>query len=656
MAEGRDNLQKIFDILKRSDEHRARSALIGALDEKDSNIKLLAVDSLMARTNDEEALREVLKRYNEYPVAIRATLGQDEKVFFRSALELVKHPVESSRVTALNYYAEAGTPGILELIMFLINVPEDAVKLALIEAVYRIIGRFLKAKAEFESDFKSAGHGTSESEEDKAELAERKTRLAQNEHRIIRALTNSLAFFETHHEEGFVRQLTSLGRRGYEALARFLKRDDTELADTIYHILRESDDGDTVGALVWAAAAADSVVRERGAEIVQAHDPASFMNGLWEYFSTTGEKELAELGSRMETLPWLKMLEKYSNDLDAEFLLKNIVVAANVQDDTSLASLAVVAAGKDFTDVHMRTIDFLGRKGSGKTFAVLARFVSSPDVKVRRGAFRAAVKADAPNRERVFLPLTKDPDPDLRAEASHDVSRVSYAKFKGAYQNLDQATRRYALLAIIKMDESIVSTIDAEIDGEEPESLIRGLGIIELLDREKAVAGRIVQLAQHSDIGIRAAAVRLLGKTGTPEAVKMLIASISYKDRRVRGAAIEALQFVDHPRIRKVLWAYVKSPDNRLRANAIRALWGVGEKKVEADLLEMLRSEDELLRRSGVWVLSEIEYPHAVNVLGEMAENDPIALVREKARLALKKIYVREKSKAQAQASGIAGY
>lgn len=157
-------------------------------------------------------------------------------------------------------------------------------------------------------------------------------------------------------------------------------------------------------------------------------------------------------------------------------------------------------------------------EGKGDAVRLLTVFLGSDDPHLRRDVVLAVAK-HAPGEIDTVRPLLRDPDPSVRA---------------------------WVLVALWRMGDPAIPPrlLDFLAGDSRPER-----GVAEyILKKTGAVweTSRIGALLDHRDPGVRAAALRVLGEFGTPEARALVAARLSGEDRDLE--ALDAvIEFFDDP-------------------------------------------------------------------------------------------------------------
>ncbi len=131
---------------------------------------------------------------------------------------------------------------------------------------------------------------------------------------------------------------------------------------------------------------------------------------------------------------------------------------------------------------------------------------------------------------------------------------------------------------------------------------------------------------------LQASFVIALGRFGDHGDIDLLAEHLQHADSRVRANAVEALATIGTEECYKYLIPVMQDEDNRVKANVIKALQAYGGAPL-FELLKKMAIEGEVwMRDSALFALSRFKTPHALAVIGRIAQSDPLERIREKAR------------------------
>ena len=126
-------------------------------------------------------------------------------------------------------------------------------------------------------------------------------------------------------------------------------------------------------------------------------------------------------------------------------------------------------------------------------------------------------------------------------------------------------------------------------------------------------------LACEEDVKVRATLLKALAFVGDGAAVPIILEYFDDPDNRVRANAVEALGQYKDPKLIKHFKMMFNDPHNRVRGNAMLALACFAEKEFKNSLRKMTRSTLPSTCLTALYVLSKLEEPWAISLLGRMA-------------------------------------
>jgi HEAT repeat protein len=334
---------------------------------------------------------------------------------------------------------------------------------------------------------------------------------------------------------------------------------------------------------------------------------------------------------------WIKILREHKDPKFRRFALIALDYG-NAATRTGLAAILETSEKDEDPQVRRDSVILLGKYG--------------PEVK---GSLKAIVAR-----------LQNDKS-DVVREAAATV--IGNDKFKGAAQDYvnvladalkdsHKGTRIAAVTALRNTGDYAKSVIPALIDAarnraEDP--LVRAVAIhvVSRLgkDNSQSMPLLVELLNEENPLSVREAAIEGMGRTGTsaPEAITALGKTLAAKNIELRRAAAVSLNALGLKAISS--WPAVKSrlaekesePDTSIRNHLIRLAGTLGKEQPEAiPVLTDLAVTDEATenRIAAIQELGELgaRARGSVKVLGEIAEKDARASVREAAAKALKLI------------------
>ena len=226
-------------------------------------------------------------------------------------------------------------------------------------------------------------------------------------------------------------------------------------------------------------------------------------------------------------------------------------------------------------EVREATVSALGRFGDGKAIKPLEASLEDSSAAVRKIASESLTSLG-------WQPVTP---------AETALFRIARQDWEGAI-----ASGQEAIPALIRVLDSSDSTARL--------SAIRVLGRTASPD----AIGPLISSLKDPDEGIRAAAATALESVGAPEAIEHLLQAVRDKDRNVRKAVVRALGHTNDPRAATVIITLLRTHETDMQEIASQALVNLGTSAI-ADLIAVLSETDSLLRESVPAILVRIGAP-----------------------------------------------
>ena len=126
-------------------------------------------------------------------------------------------------------------------------------------------------------------------------------------------------------------------------------------------------------------------------------------------------------------------------------------------------------------------------------------------------------------------------------------------------------------------------------------------------------------LAKEEDVKVRATLLKALAFIGDRDSIPVILEFLDDPDNRVRANAVEALGNFGDASLIKYFKIMFNDPHNRVRGNAMLALAPFAEREFRNSLRKMTRSSLPSTCLTALYVLSKVEEPWAVSMLGQMA-------------------------------------
>jgi len=232
-------------------------------------------------------------------------------------------------------------------------------------------------------------------------------------------------------------------------------------------------------------------------------------------------------------------------------------------------------------------------------------------------------------------------DPLIAALADSD-SKVQYAAFSSL---IKIGARR----AVMPMIDTLINNLDSQLWALLKLNIGMRLraGLIELVDRgDNDLSDHLHKILTTEDSTLdehqRALFIRLLGKTGDPRRVDMLISILLRNNVSLQVAAAEALGMVGDKRAVPPLMLFVRESedtfsDNAVREVAVEALGRLGDLVAFDPLISCLSDPNEWVRRAAAEALGRLGDARATEPLAQSLQ-DYSPMVQDAAFAAIKQL------------------
>jgi HEAT repeat protein len=215
-----------------------------------------------------------------------------------------------------------------------------------------------------------------------------------------------------------------------------------------------------------------------------------------------------------------------------------------------------------------------------------------------------------------------------------------FRRFFEEFDRLDPVAREVACATLSRVDPELDAELTEVLTSVEGGVRLRAVKIVAALSREREVEETLLELVGDPDERVRSTVVKTLAALNSEPAVRALLEAVTDFDRRVVANAVETIEAGGYSELLGLVRILAGHANNRIRANAVKTLIKAGSPGAGQMLEEMLASPAEMMRLSATWVLGEVvrqsgggrEYPGGLERLRSMAQGDPSARVRERAR------------------------
>lgn len=440
--------------------------------------------------------------------------------------------------------------------------------------------------------------------------------------------------FPDHDRDVFLDLLPEFGTRSLPLIVRVLKGERGRLfVEPLTKALMKSAADGCVELVLALAAHKTYAVAMVGKRVLRQRVDGPFHVALAERMVELAENRVAEMSGEVFGEALLEAVPHLEREVAASLLEPALEQAADASEGQDRAEAFLEHPA---TDVQIAAVQALRRLGCPNGFEAVGRVLASFADPVRLAAAHLVIELAPENSAALLTPLLGSADPEARAIAIREVSKISLTRFLDKFDAMDQRAREVAAKALAKIDDKLIDRLGDEIGSLDAERRIRALKVVDLLQAGAELRDLLLEMLGDPDVRVRATAVRMVRLTGSVDGSKILIDALSDPDRRVRANAIEAFEQLDDPSYVDLLVPFLRDRDNRVRANAAKALWNLGWPDARDVLVAMVADEDPRMRVSAVWAIREANFLGARELLQtrEIAERDPDVRAKIKEALA----------------------
>jgi len=122
-----------------------------------------------------------------------------------------------------------------------------------------------------------------------------------------------------------------------------------------------------------------------------------------------------------------------------------------------------------------------------------------------------------------------------------------------------------------------------------------------------------------------------LGRFANHEDISVIAQFLMHEDARIRANAVEAMAMFDSEDACRHIISCMSDEDNRVKANVVRVLQGIGGQSLFNLLKKMSQDEKLWTRASAAYAFYRIKSPQSLVALAQMARNDEIPEIRQRA-------------------------
>ncbi len=168
---------------------------------------------------------------------------------------------------------------------------------------------------------------------------------------------------------------------------------------------------------------------------------------------------------------------------------------------------------------------------------LLKELLTDADAVVLATAAAQLRKHDYPDALPVLVELLSHPAEEVRSASQKSLYELRFAGFRAAYPQLSPRAREVAGALVAKADPHALDAIKAELTAPGVNRRMRALEYAEVMGVERQLSSALVERLQDHDAGVRAEAVRLLGRLDDASVLPAVATLTADPHATVRAAA-----------------------------------------------------------------------------------------------------------------------
>ncbi|HET6883651.1 MAG TPA: HEAT repeat domain-containing protein [Pirellulales bacterium] len=530
MAAKNEGLNATFELLSRTKNEAATTALLAALDSEETAIRDAALRALLKR-HSLAGHQQLLRRLHDLDPRWRDILHEYRGTMshaLRDALLSGDRQSCANSCRAILWFHE------YDLMPALINLLEnDASPSAALAAETAI-----KLADLFYEDL--AGTRNFQPRQDPRTLR----------NHLVASLEGSVMRYARHRRTEPIEAFAMLAQRENATLKQLLfdplHASYRPLIDTMTHSARPGVLRLLLGYLEDPQAPSAALTA-----IAHRRDPAfvnAFLRKIGSEPSAVAKRNLA----RIEHFAWLQPGESLLSVLDdaAQHAAVQVVMASGMnrlEAFETIASLVCQGADGGRRAAAVALAQFHGNEANHVALKALA----DDDPQVQAAVVEQLRERGIPGAVSILLELTDSPHAVVREAARRSLSEFSFTRYLAAFDMLEDQVRRSTGALVRKVDPNAAPLLLEEMVAPSRRRRIRALQVAQVMQMVEEVAETIVTLLADEDHLVRLEAARALGQSNTVEAYLALREAEHDSSVTVREAAAESLDALlrRHPEI-----------------------------------------------------------------------------------------------------------
>lgn len=290
------------------------------------------------------------------------------------------------------------------------------------------------------------------------------------------------------------------------------------------------------------------------------------------------------------------------------------------------------------TAARLRLLRVALRRPRGSSVGFLRGFLADADERFMRMAARDIVRRRPPDFDNMLIQLMTAAPASVRRVISRSVGQIGFESFWDRFDKLDNATRRAAGKAMLKMLPDGVQRIERRLRSGPIEPRMKAMTMVHELELCQNLSPLLIQMCQDANPRLRSKAVAMLAEIDAVPPDVIIERALNDSDARVRANAVEVLEAKRQVQFLPLLAQRARSAHNRERANAIKALHKMRVGTASNQLVAMMQDTRPEHRISALWALRQTGIWQLLTEVGRLARQDENPRVRRYAMGVLRSV------------------
>jgi len=602
-------LARTFRTLSSSDSSTALSVLEAALREDSEDIRHAAVNVLLSKRSRKYYII-IASHYESLPEDVKPLVLRDSTAILSVIGEILERGSEEDKISVVTLLRDLRDPrGIKPIATALADssrrVAEKAYA-ALLRTVWKVT---------------AGGAPPQDRSQLLAALVAAFGKLDEKHDPVV---LGSMLKIDPSHTSPIIKLAASPADDQRRRVLRFLVGADLPQAHQILIAMLKAEAGRARNAALWT---------------LRAKKEPPFIDNFVNTLSTSDPASIEAFAGVAQNIPWSSPYSEVYQQLDRKVQAwLSGIQTGGPSAVVPVQKVPVSAGALSRLDINERKRLLRSVRDITKPegMATLREALCDPTEEVQRLAVEKLAETKHPDRNKLLLAQVRSQFPEVRRAALAALGRTVFASYFRSLDKLTPELRRQAGLALAKLDPNLVGELQSELASADPQRRFRALLVTMATGKEKDLEASILKCVRDDDDRVRATAAGMLGRVGTPTAVKAIISTLADPDNRVKANAVSAVGLLSDKKLAKLIRPFLESSSNRVRANAAVVMSQLGQSEGSKILQEMANDPRDAFRASAAWGLGQIYDESAKLILQNLAKNDDMENVRSIARRMVK--------------------